>query len=49
MIDTWQRREDSEAAAARDNAVAVHERYNALRITVTAAKRYDLVVDSRRT
>lgn len=48
MIDTWRRREDSEAAAARDNAVAVHERYNALRITVSAAKRYVVVVDGGR-
>jgi quinol monooxygenase YgiN len=48
MIDTWRRREDSEAAAAREDAVTVHERYNALRITVSAAKRYDIVVDSGR-
>ena len=46
MIDTWRRREDSEAAGAKPAAVTVHERYNALRITVSAAQRYEVVVAS---
>jgi hypothetical protein len=44
MIDTWRRREDSAAAAARPEAVAVHARYTELGITVTAASRYAVVV-----
>jgi hypothetical protein len=44
MIDTWRRREDSEAAGARPSAVRVHERYTALGITVSTARRYEVVV-----
>jgi len=44
MIDTWRRREDSDAAGARPAAVRVHERYNALGITVSTARRYEVVV-----
>jgi quinol monooxygenase YgiN len=47
MIDSWRRREDSEAAGARPTAVSVHERYTALGITVSSAKRYEVVVASR--
>jgi quinol monooxygenase YgiN len=44
MIDTWRRREDSDAAGAKPAAVRVHERYNALGITVSTARRYEVVV-----
>jgi quinol monooxygenase YgiN len=44
MIDTWRRREDSDAAAERPEAVAVHEQYAALEISVTSARRYAVVV-----
>jgi quinol monooxygenase YgiN len=47
MIDTWQRREDSERASARPAAIDVHERYTALQIRVSAAARYEVVVASR--
>jgi quinol monooxygenase YgiN len=47
MIDTWRRREDSEAAGAKPAAVSVHERYAALGITVSTARRYEVVVASR--
>ena len=44
MVDTWYQREDSEAASSKPAAVSVHERYNALGITVSAARRYSVVV-----
>ena len=47
MIDTWRRREDSEAAGGQPEAVQVHERYTALQITVSAARRYTVVVADR--
>jgi quinol monooxygenase YgiN len=43
MIDTWDSRAASEEAAARPGAVEVHERYQALGIKVSAAKRYEVV------
>jgi hypothetical protein len=46
MIDTWHRQEDSRAAAQHPAAVAVHERYQALQITVEAANRYSVVAAS---
>ena len=44
MIDTWDRREDSEAAGTHPSAVHVHQRYAALGIEVSSARRYEVVV-----
>ncbi len=44
MIDTWQRPEDSRAAAERPGAIAVHERYVALGLSVASSARHEVVV-----
>ena len=43
IMDTWERREDSAAASAKPEAVAVHERYTALGIAVAKADRYEVL------